>query len=214
MKKVLDFLRNGRPGGDAEAEREGFPESQFFSTGFHDASASPGGLLEWGERARALGARRLPHEPGARRLRELWTQDRFMAGLSGAELDKCARHFQFWAVDADRDIIEQNEHGSFMLIVLHGVIAVDRQQPWGERVRLTESRAGSVLGEMSLLDAGPRASYCTTLRPSEIAVLEARMLDELIERDPASAVRIVGSLARRLSLRLRKLGAPTVGTSA
>lgn len=214
MKKVLDFLRAGRPGNDAELQRDAFPESQFFTTGFHDASASPGGLLGWGERARALGARRLAHDTSARRLKDLWTQDRFMAGLSGQELEKCARHFEFWAVDADRDIIEQNEHGSFMFIVLHGVVAVDRQQPWGERVRLTESRAGSVLGEMSLLDAGPRASYCTTLRPSEIAVLEARMLDALIERDPASAVRIVGSLARRLSLRLRKLGAPTVGTSA
>ncbi len=214
MKKVLDFLRPQRPNGDAPAEREGFRESQFFTTGFHDPSAGASALLGWPERARALGARRLPQEPGARRLRELWAQDRFMTGLSGPDLDKCARHFEFWSVDADRDIIEQNEQGSFMFVVLHGVIAVDRQQPWGERVRLTESRAGSVLGEMSLLDAGPRASYCTTLRPSEIAVLEARVLDELIERDPASAVRIVGSLARRLSLRLRKLGAPTVGSSA
>ncbi len=212
MKKVLDFLRTGRQRADAEPDDS--PESQFFATGFHEMGSSATPALPWGERARALGARRLAHEAGARRLKELWTQDRFMAGLSSQDLEKCARHFEFWSVDADRDIIEQNEPGSFMLVVLHGIIAVDRQQPWGERVRLTESRAGSVLGEMSLLDAGPRASYCTTLRPSEIAVLEARMLDALIERDPASAVRIVGSLARRLSLRLRKLGAPSSGASA
>ena len=212
MKKVLDFLRTGRQRADAEPDDS--PESQFFATGFHEMGSSATPALPWGERARALGARRLAHEAGARRLKELWTQDRFMAGLSSQDLEKCARHFEFWSVDADRDIIEQNEPGSFMLVVLHGIIAVDRQQPWGERVRLTESRAGSVLGEMSLLDAGPRASYCTTLRPSEITVLEARMLDALIERDPASAVRIVGSLARRLSLRLRKLGAPSSGASA
>ncbi len=212
MKKVLDFLRTGRQRADAEPDEP--PESQFFATGFHEMGSSATPALPWADRARALGARRLAHEAGARRLKELWTQDRFMAGLSTQDLEKCARHFEFWAVDADRDIIEQNEPGSFMLVVLHGIIAVDRQQPWGERVRLTESRAGGVLGEMSLLDAGPRASYCTTLRPSEIAVLEARMLDALIERDPASAVRIVGSLARRLSLRLRKLGAPSSGASA
>ncbi len=214
MKKVLEFLRVGRPNHDADAERDPPPESQFFITGFQDAVAEPATRATWAERARAMGARRLAHEPAARRLKELWTQDRFMAGLSSQDLENCARHFEFWAVDADRDVIEQNEPGSFMLVVLHGVIAVDRQQPWGERVRLTESRAGSVLGEMSLLDAGPRASYCTTLRPCEVAVLEASMLDALIERDPASAVRIVGSLARRLSLRLRKLGAPSIGPSA
>lgn len=214
MKKVLEFLRAGRPSHDPEAEPDPFPESQFFTTGFQDVPASGAARASWPERARSLGARRLAHEPAARRLKELWTQDRFMAGLSSQDLENCARHFEFWAVDADRDIIEQNEPGTFMLVLLHGVIAVDRQQPWGERVRLTESRAGSVLGEMSLLDAGPRASYCTTLRPCEVAVLEAGMLDSLIERDPASAVRIVGSLARRLSLRLRKLGAPSIGASA
>ena len=214
MKKVLEFLRTGRQSPDSETERDGFPESQFFTTGFQEAAASTVAAPGWAERARALGGRRLAHEPAARRLKELWTQDRFMTGLSGQHLEQCARHFEFWTIDADRDVIEQNEPGSFMLVVLHGVIAVDRQQPWGERVRLTESRAGSVLGEMSLLDAGPRASYCTTLRPCEIAVLEASMLDALIERDPASAVRIVGSLARRLSLRLRKLGAPSIGPSA
>lgn len=214
MKKVLEFLRAGRSSRDTEAEPDSFPESQFFSTGFQDPPPSAAPRTCWNERSRALGARRLAHEPAARRLKELWTQDRFMAGLSSQDLENCARHFEFWAVDADRDIIEQNEPGTFMLVVLHGVIAVDRQQPWGERVRLTESRAGSVLGEMSLLDAGPRASYCTSLRPCEIAVLEASMLDALIERDPASAVRIVGSLARRLSLRLRRLGAPSVGASA
>ncbi len=214
MKKVLDFLRNGRPRENADSDAEAYPESQFFATGFQEAGAVATPVPSWAERARALGARRLAHEAGARRLKELWTQDRFMAGLSSQDLEQCARHFEFWAVDADRDIIEQNEPGSFMLVVLHGIIAVDRQQPWGERVRLTETRAGSVLGEMSLLDAGPRASYCTTLRPSEIAVLEARRLDALIEHDPASAVRIVGSLARRLSLRLRRLGTPSAGTSA
>jgi len=40
---------------------------------------------------------------------------------------------------------------------------VDRVQPWGEHLRLAETRPGDILGEMSLLDSGIRFSACTTL---------------------------------------------------
>ena len=205
MKRVFEMLRRSKPPMESRDEN---PESQFFTTGFHDVDDATVPVVHWAERAKAIGARKLARPAPVKRLKDLWNRDRFMAGLSPDDLEKCARHFEFYAADANKDLITQNEYGGFMLVVLHGVVAVDRQQPWGERLRLTEVRAGNVLGEMSLLDAGPRASYCTTLRPCEVAVLEAGMLDSLIERDPASAVRIVGSLARRLSLRLRKLGAP------
>ncbi|NNM65548.1 MAG: cyclic nucleotide-binding domain-containing protein [Burkholderiales bacterium] len=205
MKKVFELLRRGKP---AAENRDESPESQFFTTGFQDVDDATVPIVHWAERAKSIGARKLARPVPAKRLKELWSRDRFMAGLSPDDLEKCARHFEFYAADANKDLIAQNEYGGFMLVVLHGVVAVDRQQPWGERLRLTEVRAGNVLGEMSLLDAGPRWSYCTSLNPCEIAVLEAGALDSMIEQDPGSAARLIGSLARRLSLRLRKLGAP------
>ncbi len=205
MKTVLQKLGFGKA-----ARRDEAPESQFFTTGFHDADEPALPTLHWVDRARSIGARKLARPAPARRLKELWARDRYMAGLSPEDLEACAQYFDFYAVDADRDLIRQDEYGSFMLVVLHGTIAVDRQQPWGERLRLTESRAGSVLGEMSLLDSGPRWSYCTSVASCEIAVLEAAGLDAMSQTHPASAARLVGSLARRLSLRLRKLGSPAL----
>lgn len=205
MKNVFSMLRRGKP---ATASQDDSPESQFFTTGFQDVDDATVPIVHWAERAKAIGARKLARAAPAKRLKELWNRDRFMAGLSADDLDKCARHFEFYAVDANKDLIAQNEYGGFMVVVLHGVVAVDRQQPWGDRLRLTEVRAGNVLGEMSLLDAGPRWSYCTALNPCEVAVLEAGALDSMIEQDPGSAARLIGSLARRLSLRLRKLGVP------
>lgn len=205
MKKIADLLGLGKPASPSDADGA---ESQFFTTGFHDNDEAALPVVQWADRARAIGARKLPRAAPSKRLKELWARDRFMAGLSPADLDKCAEHFEFYAVEAGRDLIEQNEYGGFMMVILHGVIAVDRQQPWGERLRLTEARSGNVLGEMSLLDSGPRWSYCTSVGPCEIAVLDAGGLDSMIDKDPASAARLVGSLARRLSLRLRKLGSP------
>ena len=54
-----------------------------------------------------------------------------------------------------RELIQQDEKGDYALIVLEGLVAVDRVQPTGARARLAEAREGDVLGEMSLLDAGP-----------------------------------------------------------
>ena len=204
MKKVFEMLRRSKA---VEQNGDEGAESQFFTTGFQDVDDATVPVVHWAERAKAIGARKLARPVPVKRLTDLWSRDRFMAGLTPNDLEKCARYFEFYAIDANKDLIEQNEYGGFMLVMLHGVVAVDRQQPWGERLRLTEVRAGNVLGEMSLLDAGPRWSYCTTLNPAEVAVLEAGALDTMMEQDPGSAARLIGSLARRLSLRLRKLGA-------
>ena len=90
-----------------------------------------------------------------------------------------------------------------MIVLLSGTIAVDREQPWGERLRLTEARPGNILGEMSLLDSGMRFSVCTSLTDCEIAVLSAQALDEMMAADPALAASLVALLARKLSRRLR-----------
>lgn len=204
MRQLFDKIL-GQPRKDAADDA---PESQFFTTGFHDAEvAASEAVVSWGARAGQIGATKLSRGAGASRLMELWRQDRFMAGLTDGDLERCAKYFHFYTVRANADLIAQGETGSFMLVLLHGAVAVDRLQPWGERLRLTEVRAGSLLGEMSLVDAAPRWSYCTTLTESEIAVLEASDLDQMIGQDPAAACRLIGSLARRLSLRLRKLSA-------
>ena len=101
----------------------------------------------------------------------------------------------------------QDEQGDFLLIVLDGTVAVERVQPWGAKARLGESRAGDVLGEMSLLDAGARFSACTTLTPAKFAVLGAAALDRMMQHEPRLAAALLAWLARRLSLRLRQVSA-------
>ena len=94
-----------------------------------------------------------------------------------------------------------------MVVLLSGNIAVDRIQPWGERLRLAEVAPGEVLGEMSLLDSGRRFSVCTTLQDCEVGVLSARAMDEMLSTEPSLAASLIALLARKLSLRLRVVSA-------
>jgi CRP-like cAMP-binding protein len=90
-----------------------------------------------------------------------------------------------------------------MVVVLSGELVVNRRQPWGETLRLAQTGPGDLLGEMSLLDSGQRFSSCTTLVDSELAVLSAEALDDMLVHDPALAAQLVAILARKLSVRLR-----------
>jgi CRP/FNR family transcriptional regulator, cyclic AMP receptor protein len=94
-----------------------------------------------------------------------------------------------------------------MIVLLSGSVAVDRVQPWGERLRLAEIRPGEILGEMSLLDSGIRFSACMTTTDCEIAVMTAEGIDEMMAARPQLAAYLIALLARKLSLRLRVVSA-------
>lgn len=202
MKGVLDLLRRSTP--KAADDR---PDSVLFTSAFADQGVDPSMLVPWEARANEVGARRLPAARGLTLLQALWAKDRYMSRMDAGAVGRLENYFEFALVPADRDIIRQEEYGNFMIVLLTGTIAVDRLQPWGERLRLTEARPGDILGEMSLLDSGQRFSVCTTLAECEIAVLGAQAMDDMMNADPQLAAGLVALLARKLSMRLRVVGA-------
>lgn len=204
MKGILGLLRSkvraGQPQSDAA-------DSTLFSTAFASQGATEAQLVPWDARAVEVGAQRLPARRGGTLLQSLWARDKYMSLLGQEAVERMERFFTFAVVPPNRDVIRQDEYGNFMLVVLTGTMAIDRVQPWGERLRLAESRPGEILGEMSLLDGGVRFSSCTTLTDCEIAVLDAEGMDAMMSSDPQLAASLVALLARRLSQRMRVVSA-------
>ena len=182
-------------------------DSTMFTAAFADHGLDPELLVPWDARAVEIGATRLSSGQGTKLLQSLWAQDRHMRHLDSDAIKRLERFFEFASAPSNRDIIRQDEYGNFMIVLLSGNIAVDRLQPWGERLRLAEVAPGEVLGEMSLLDSGRRFSICTTLNDCEFAVLSARALDEMLSAEPGLAASLIALLARKLSLRLRVVSA-------
>lgn len=203
MKGILGLLRGTR---SAKSQVE-HSDSVFFSTAFANQGVDPSMLVPWEARAVEVGAKRLPASRGGKLLQALWAKDKYMAHLDNDAVKRMEQFFEFAHVQPNRDVIRQDEYGNFMVVLLTGTIAVDRLQPWGEQLRLAETRPGDILGEMSLLDSGIRFSACTTLTDCEIAVLSADGMDEMMVKDPQLAASLVALLARKLSLRLRAVSA-------
>ncbi len=203
MKGLLGLLKSNKP----RRPDDDSPDSVLFSTAFADQGVNPSMLIPWEARANEVGAKRLAASRGSKLLQGLWAKDKYMARLATDAVPRLEHFFDFATIPPSRDIIRQEEYGDFMIVLLTGTIAVDRAQPWGERLRLTETRPGDILGEMSLLDSGMRFSVCTSLTECEVAVLSAQSLDEMMSADPALAASLIALLARKLSLRLRLVSA-------
>ncbi len=182
-------------------------DSMFFTTAFAGLGVESSLLMPWEARAAEVGAKRLSPDRGTKLLQALWAKDKYMSHLDKESISHLERFFDFATVPANRDIIRQDEYGNFMVVLLTGAIAVDRVQPWGERLRLAETRPGEILGEMSLLDSGIRFSACTTMSDCDMAILSAEGMDEMVTSHPKLAANLIALLARKLSLRLRVVSA-------
>ena len=199
MKGLLGFLKQAR----VTRVEPSSPDSFLLSTAFAEQGVDASRLVPWEARANEVGAKRLLASRGSKLLQNLWSGDTYMAQLGPDSVARMERFFSFATLPGNRDVIRQDEYSNFMIVLLNGTIAVDREHPWGERQRLTEAHPGDILGEMSLLDSGMRFSVCTSLTDCEIAVLGAEALDEMMIADPALAASLVALLARKLSRRLR-----------
>ncbi len=201
VKRLLHRIRSTSGGGSASGGDTG-GASGFFGSMFDEDSATSTRAV-WSERSTTVEASVVDRHEGRTLLERVLLTDPPAVELSRDELNTLLGCFHFAAVASGREIISQDERGDYLLVVLDGVISVDRVQLWGDRVGLGEARRGDVLGEMSLLDAGPRFSSCTTLKECRVAVLEAAALDRMLRDHPRVALALVTMLARRLSLRLR-----------
>lgn len=203
MKGLFGRFRQSR----APRQGDDPADSLLFSTAFADQGVDPSRLVSWESRANEVGAQRLSAPRAIKQLQGLWAKDKYMSRLAPDAINRLERFFDFATVPTNRDIVRQDEYGNFMIVLLAGSIAVDRVQPWGEHLRLAETRPGDILGEMSLLDSGKRFSLCTSLTDCDIAVLSAQALDEMTGTDPTLAASLIALLARKLSLRLRLISA-------
>lgn len=204
---MLSLLSRFRRPAAAPAPSRGEDTSSYFATQFQEQHQDTQLMVSWESRSADLHTRPCDPALGNLALVRILAQDGQLSQLGAESLAAFGHYLDYVEVDAGRQVIGQDEQGDFMLIVLEGTVAVERVQPWGAKARLGESRAGDVLGEMSLLDAGARFSACTTLTPARFAVLGAAALDRMLQHEPRLAAALLAWLARRLSLRLRQVSA-------
>ena len=109
-------------------------------------------------------------------------------------------------VDAGETFITEGDadNTGFMVLLLAGEVLVEsitvsRTTP----VTVTVLGPGSLIGEMGILDTGPRSASCTASTDIQCAVLTREALESLIAEQPAIGAKFLLAISARIAERYR-----------
>lgn len=95
-------------------------------------------------------------------------------------------------------LLHQGDQGDYLIILLDGTIRVSMVASNGREIILDYLEAGSVIGEIALLDGGERTASATALGEGQYLKIGARAFREVLEKHPSVAWRLLKEMARRL----------------
>ena len=95
-------------------------------------------------------------------------------------------------------VVEQDEASDGVYLIDSGRLSVSVAAPGGRVVTIGEMGAGEIIGEISLLDGGPRSATVTAVTSSRLLTVGRGPFLELLRKRPQIAVSLVSTLAQRL----------------
>jgi len=96
-------------------------------------------------------------------------------------------------VPAGKVLIRQGELGDDLMVLVKGLVAVERD---GEKIN--KLGPGEFFGEIALIERGPRTATVTAETPCRLLVLNHRSFHALMEEFPEVAASVLLTLAHRL----------------
>lgn len=126
------------------------------------------------------------------KLETLRSVDLFSA-CSGKELEKVARAGDEITMTAGTLIVDQGQTGREAFVIVDGEVTVKRN---GRKVATLGS--GDVVGELSLLDHGPRTATAICETDCALLVIDQRRFLGVIDDVPAISHKLMASLAGRI----------------
>lgn len=116
-----------------------------------------------------------------------------LSALSKRELQRVARASDEVEVPAGHELVRQGDVGREMFVIVEGSATVRRN---GRKV--ATAGPGSAIGEMSLLDRGPRTATVTADTDCRVLVIGSREFSAVIEEVPSLAHKLLSTLAARV----------------
>ena len=114
-------------------------------------------------------------------------------GLRDRELERISALADIIDLPADRTIMTQGERGAEMFVLVTGTAHIDR-----DGASLGDRGPGEVLGEIALLDGGPRTATVTLNEASRMLVLGRREFHALMDEFPDVRLHVLERVAQRL----------------
>ncbi|MFQ3665653.1 MAG: Crp/Fnr family transcriptional regulator [Sphingomonadaceae bacterium] len=120
------------------------------------------------------------------------------AGLPADTLAAIARRMHAHTARRGETLIRQGDPGDTLLIVLEGHLKVVLLAASGREIVLDFPGPGAVVGEIAILDGGPRTASVVAVEDSRLLLLHRRDLLAGLRAHPDAAIALLEATARRL----------------
>ncbi len=129
---------------------------------------------------------------------------RVFAGMDDRQLEDFLQYMEVVSVGKNSLLIKEAEHGDAMYIVLAGELRASVIME-GKETQLSVLKVGDFLGEISLLDEGPRSANVIANEDSVLVVISAESFQRMVRENPALATPFLFELSRSVVTRLRQI---------
>jgi CRP/FNR family cyclic AMP-dependent transcriptional regulator len=102
----------------------------------------------------------------------------------------------------DQYLMYQGDPGDHLVVVVDGLVKIMVTSDRGDEMVLATLGAGEILGELSVIDQGPRSASVVAVQPTTTLVVTRTALITAMQHSPAlldALLRMLGGLVRRLT---------------
>ena len=124
---------------------------------------------------------------------ELLARVPLFAGVAPAGLEAIGEIVKEIDVPAETALTHEGRHEGYFFVIVSGTVRIER----GGR-RVNTMGAGEFLGEIALLDDGPRTATATTETPCRLLSMTHDRFDRLLETSPSVRSAVLESVGQRL----------------
>lgn len=121
-----------------------------------------------------------------------------LAACEASELDDLLSRSQLEFAAKKSVLMRQGDPGDSAVILVTGRARVDMVSSNGREIVLDYLDAGTVIGEIALLDGGDRTASVTMVEDGSVMHLSREACEDFITRNPVAALRMLQEMARRL----------------
>jgi CRP/FNR family transcriptional regulator, cyclic AMP receptor protein len=126
--------------------------------------------------------------------------------LSFADAQLIVTYMKPKLIKAGATLIRQGEkvHNDYLMLILAGDVSVESQSTSAsDQLVVSIMAAGSLIGEMGMIDGAERSATCIAASDLAVAVLSRASLKKLMSKEPQLAARFLLALSARMADRLR-----------
>jgi CRP/FNR family transcriptional regulator, cyclic AMP receptor protein len=129
----------------------------------------------------------------------------FFHFLDDSERVSLAARLEEVQVPEGQVLFNYGEPGDCLYVIRSGKAEVFFKDDTGTRIVLEVAGSGDVVGELSLLDGGPRTASVVVTETLEALRLDRGDLDQFLRTHPAAAIDLMSSMGRRLRVSAERL---------